>query len=302
MVEWLLIVYILISGILLWARYRQTPRNWILRWVLVAAFPLIGWLFPVFWPKSWLRPASPEQMEELFEHDGKGQQLSAIQMEFNSAEELNVVSIEEALLVNEHADRRRVMIQVLKQDAFKYMDILKKAISNEDTETSHYAVSAVMEIKRKLTLSMQELSVQYESNKQDPAVLQAYGEVLDQYMNSGFLDEKTLRNYRVSYIQVLDELIGIDPGMESAYQGKMESELELGLLREAERTAQLYLERFPQSEEAYLGLVKIYYHMRSYDNVQTVLELLKKSPLTLSNRALTLVRYWSGGAYSERRI
>lgn len=228
MVEWVLIVYILISGILLWVRYRQTPRNWVLRWVLVAAFPLIGWLFPLFWPKSWLRPASPEQMEELFEHDGKGQQLSAIQMEFNSAEELNVVSIEEALLVNEHADRRRVMIQVLKQDAFKYMDILKKAISNEDTETSHYAVSAVMEIKRKLTLSMQELSVQYESNKQDPAVLQAYGEVLDQYMNSGFLDEKTLRNYRVSYIQVLDELIGIDPGWNRLIKGKWSRSWSLG--------------------------------------------------------------------------
>ncbi len=302
MVEWVLIAYILISGALLWVRHRHTLRDWLLRWVVVSAFPLIGWLFPLFWPKSWLRPAGPERMAELFEPDGMEKQLSGIQMEFNPSEELNVVSIEEALLINEHADRRRVMIHVLKQDAFKYMDILKKAISNEDTETSHYAVSAVMEIKRKLTLSMQELSVQYESNKRDATVLQAYGEVLDQYMNSGFLDEKTLRNYRVTYIQLLNELIGVDPGRESAYRGKMEAELELGLLREAESTAQLYLERFPQSEEAYLGLVKIYYHMRSYDNVQTVLDLLKKSPLILSNRALTLVRYWSGGAHSERRI
>lgn len=302
MVELVLVIYILISGALLWARHRHAPREWAVKWIFVAALPLIGWLFPLLWPKSWLKPVDPARAAELFELEDIEGKRTAARMEFNTAEELNVVSVEEALLVNEHADRRRVMIHVLKQDAMKYMDILKIAVSNEDTETSHYAVSAVMEIKRKLTLSMQELSVRYESNKQDAAVLQAYGEVLNQYMASGFLDERTLNKYKFTYIQLLGELISLEPGNEPAYRGKMDAELEVGDLREAERTARMYLERFPHSEEAYLGLMKIYYHMRSYDNVQIILDLLKNSPLTLSNRALTLVRYWSGGVYSERRV
>ncbi|MEF2966823.1 hypothetical protein V3851_13355 [Paenibacillus sp. M1] len=292
---WAILLYLAVSGILLGIRYRRAPRDWLLRWMLVGFFPVVGWLFPLFWPKSWIRRIGEESMVKWFEPDEQSLRRTGIQMRLDTAEELSVLPVEEALLVNEHRDRRAVMINVLKQDAMQYMDILKKAVSNEDSETSHYAVSAVMEIKRKLTLSMQEIAVQYEDNRQDAAVLRSYGEVLKQYMKSGFLDERTLRNYKYTYLKLLDELIALAPDSEFAYPEKMETELEMGLLRDAEDTAKVYLERYPRSEEAYLGLLKVYYSMRSYDQVQTTLDALKRSPLILSNRALTVVRYWSGG-------
>jgi hypothetical protein len=295
--ELIFIFYILLSGILIKFIYRDSLREWLLKWLIVTALPVVGWLFPIFWPKHWFQTKSGEMETDLFElKDDPDLRQMGIHSMVEVEKELNVVSIEEALIVSEYAVRRKVMINVLKEDSMKYMDILQKAVSNEDTETSHYAVSAIMEMKRKLTLSLQELSLNYETNKDDAYILRTYADVLNNYMKSGFLDERTLRKYKFTYILVLEQLIGLLPEDDSAYIEKVDAELEVGGLLEAEKTALLYLDRHPESEDAYLCLLKVYFYMKSYIRLQEILNLLKRSPIRLSNRALTLVRYWSEGA------
>ncbi|OAB47257.1 hypothetical protein [Paenibacillus antarcticus] len=297
MVSLIFIIYILLSGAIIKIIYRDSLRDWSLKWLIVTALPVIGWLFPVFWPKRWFQSKSEGLGAELFEDAEEPlMQMNGIYNMVEVEKELNVIPIEEALIVNEYAARRTVMINVLKQDSMNYMDILQKAVSNEDTETSHYAVSAIMEMKRKLTLSLEELSLKYESNKDDAHILRTYSDVLSNYMKSGFLDERTLRKYKFTYILVLDQLITILPEDDSAYIEKVDTELEVGALLDAEKTALLYLNRRPHSEEAYLCLLKVYFYMKSYSRLQEILNSLKSSPISLSNRALTLVRFWSEGA------
>lgn len=297
MVELIFIVYILLSGILIKLIYRDLLREWLLKWLIVSALPIVGWLFPIFWPKHWFQSKRDAVESDLFEDkDDPDLHQIGIHTTVDVEKELNVVSIEEALLVSEYSARRAVMINLLKQDALNYMEILQKAINNEDTETSHYAVSAVMEMKRKLTVSIEELSLKYESNKEDVHTSRAYADVLHSYMKSGFLDERTLRKYKFTYILVLEQLISISPEDDFAYIEKVDAELEMGALLEAEQTALLYLDRFPHTEDAYLYLLKVYFYMKSYHKLQETLNLLKRSPLSLSNHALTLVRFWSEGA------
>ncbi|WP_438348665.1 hypothetical protein ACP8HI_24230 [Paenibacillus sp. FA6] len=297
MAKLIFIVYILLSGVFIKLIYRNLPREWLLKWLIVSALPVVGWLFPVFWPKQWVQAKNGEMDAGLFaDGDDPTVLQTGIHAMVEVEKELNVVSIEEALLVSEHAARRTVMINVLKQDSMNYMDILQKAVSNEDTETSHYAVSAVMEMKRKLTISLEELSFKYESNKEDATILRAYADVLSSYIKSGFLDERTLRKHKFTYILVLKQLIEVVPEEDAAYIEKVDAELEVGDLLEAENTALLYLDRIPQSEDAYLCLLKVYFYTRSYRKMQETLHLLKRSPLSLSHRALTLVRFWSEGA------
>ncbi|WP_054956287.1 hypothetical protein [Paenibacillus dakarensis] len=290
-------VYMMISGALLLLNNRIFSREWLLKWILVSIFPVVGWLFPVFWPKLWLQKKDLETLEKLIEMDDEPDlQTSGLYMNLERHKELNVVSVEEALIVSDHSDRRAVMIDVLKQDVMKYMDILQTAVSNEDTETSHYAVSAIMEIKRKLTLSLQQLSVEYEVNKEDANIVSDYAEVLKGYMQSGFLDARTLRKYQFTYLLVLEQLILITPNNEAAYTEKINTELDLGDFQTAENTALTNLKEHPDSEEAYLSLLKVYFYMKSYLKIQETVDSIKRSPLRLSNRALTLVRFWSEGA------
>ena len=295
MLELILIAYILLSGLFIKLIYRKDfPSEWLLKWLIVSALPVVGWLFPIFWPKRWFQL---KVNSDLFEDkDDPTAQQVGIRALVEVEKELNIVSIEEALIVSDYTTRRTVLINVLKQDSMNYMDILQKAVSNEDTETSHYAVSAVTEIKRKLTLSLEELALKYESNKEDAHILRTYANVLNSYMRSGFLDERTLRKYRFTYISVLEHLINIVPGDNSAYMEKVDAELEVKELVEAERTVLLFWDKHPESEDAYLSLLKVYFYMKSYNRLQETLNLLKKSPLRLSNHALTLVRFWSEGA------
>ena len=129
------------------------------------------------------------------------------------------------------------MIDVLKDDATRYMDVVKTAVENEDTETSHYAVSAIMEVKRKLALTIRQLSDEFARNPDDIGVACEYRDALKQYMDSGFMDENTLRVYRNKYIDVLRTIISKKDGdIENDYEEKMLCEIECADYTEAEQT------------------------------------------------------------------
>jgi len=290
-------IYIILSGGLLALWYRHSWSEWLLRFLIVTVFPVIGWLFPLFWPERQYTNSNNEfhdyitkqQEEHKLRHVG-------IYSEVEAEKELNVIPIEEALLVSEHQVRRKVMIDVLKQDSTHYLEILQTAVSNEDTETSHYAVSAIMEVKRKLLLAIQELSVQYETNKNDEYLVQTYAEVLKGFLRSGFLDDRTFMKYQYTYLELLGQLIDLSEHTEWAYKEKVDTELALGLYAVAEGTSNRFIERFPLSEDAYLCLLGVHFATRSSSKLHHTLERLKQSPVKLSNRALTLVRFWSEGA------
>lgn len=290
-------LYVLLSAVLLGLRYRKSPRDWLLRVILVTAFPIVGWLFPLFWPKDLHRDAD-EEFSDYVTRQQEEHQVRRIGLysRMETEKELSVIPIEDALLISEHQTRRRVMIDVLKQDTNHYLEILQRAVSNEDTETSHYAVSAIMEVKRKMLLALQDLSVQYENNKQDEYVVRTYAEVLKGFMSSGFLDGRTLLKHRYTYLAVLESLTELAENSEWAYHEKVNVELELGMFAEAETTGLLYIEKHPFSEDAYLCLLKVYYTTKSAVKLYETLDRLKRTPMRLSNHALTLVRFWSEGA------
>lgn len=292
------LVYIAVSAIVLALLKRGSSLGeWLVSWVIVSALPVVGWLLPLFWPKR-LYLAAGEGLDEymLQQHEEQKVFHVGIYSEVEAEKERNVIPIEEALLVNEHQVRRRVMIDVLKQDTRQYLEILQAAVRNEDTETSHYAVSAIMEVKRKLLLSIQELSVEYENDKEDLTVIKTYAEVLQGFLRSGFLDERTYKKYQYTYLELLMQWTQLSPQDEEPFREKLETELSLGMVSEAEMTGLRFIERHPSSEDAYLGLLKVYFQMRSSVKLMQALEQLKQSPVKLSNRALTMVRFWSEGA------
>ncbi|MFJ8065531.1 hypothetical protein ACIQYS_12940 [Psychrobacillus sp. NPDC096426] len=293
-------LYIILSAIILLFISERNLKEWLFKMTIVSFLPIIGWFLPIVWLKKFIKNRG-----ELFgayinkQDEDISLELLAIQEKVEKEKELNIVPIEDALVMSDFSTRRKVMIDVLKEDAMQYMEVIKKAVLNEDTETSHYAVTAVMEVKRKLSISLQELSVKFDQNKKDNHLARAYAHVLKEYMRSGFLDDQTLRKYKYIYIQVLHQLIRTDDGDEETFEEKIKTEVEMKEYLHAENTCLEYLQQYPHSENPYIYLMKLYYTTKSTIKLQNILDELKKSTITLSNRALTIVRYWSGGTKYE---
>jgi len=61
----------------------------------------------------------------------------------NADEESNFVSIREAVAVSDYRNQRQLMMNILKRDTKKTLGSLSYALNSEDSETSHYAASAL---------------------------------------------------------------------------------------------------------------------------------------------------------------
>lgn len=262
----------------------------------VSFLPIIGWFLPSIWPTrffksdpSYFPSYMNKQLNDLVI------ELRGVQQSIKKDKELNVISIEEALIVNDYPTRRRVLIDVLKEDALKYIDVLKRAVLNEDSETSHYAVTAVTEVKRELTLLLQQLAVQYSENPRDSKIANTYADVVKEYLRSGFLDASTARQYQILYTQILDNLIRNQDATEITFENKINMELDLKDYANAENTAKQFINQFPLCEIGYIKLMAIYFELRSYKRLHEKIYQLKNSPIILSNQAMTIIRYWAEG-------
>ncbi|WP_146548998.1 hypothetical protein [Rummeliibacillus suwonensis] len=294
------ILYMIISAIILGFMAKKSVKEWFLKIIIVSFVPIIGWFFPIIWSKM-LIPNKGETLDSYLkkQNDDIEIELLAKEETIEREKELNIIPIEEALVISDFTTRRKVMLDVLKKDAIQYIDVIKMAVLNDDSETAHFAVAAVMEVKRKLSLSLQTFSVEFEKDPYHSMIARSYAQVLREYMKSGFLDEKTLKKYKYTYIQVLEQLIDNGEGDQITFEEKMKVEMELHEYANAEKTGLQYLQYFPGIEEPYICLLDYYYTTKSKISMQRVLDELMNSTIQFSNRALTIVRYWSGGQENE---
>lgn len=294
------ILYMIISAIILGFMAKKSVKEWFLKIIIVSFVPIIGWFFPIIWSKM-LIPNKGETLDSYLkkQNDDIEIELLAKEETIEREKELNIIPIEEALVMSDFTTRRKVMLDVLKKDAMQYIDVIKMAVLNDDSETAHFAVAAVMEVKRKLSLSLQTFSVEFEKDPYHSMIARSYAQVLREYMKSGFLDEKTLKKYKYTYIQVLEQLIDNGEGDQITFEEKMKVEMELHEYANAEKTGLQYLQYFPGIEEPYICLLDYYYTTKSKISMQRVLDELMNSTIQFSNRALTIVRYWSGGQENE---
>lgn len=290
----LFLLYVIISTLLILYLSKGQKEVFLFKWIIVIFLPIIGWFFPSIWPKKWIKNNENYFANYLNEQTGDiTVELSIEKQKLERQEELNILSIEEALIINDYATRRKVLIDVLKQDAMQYIDALKMAVINEDTETSHYAATAVIEVKRELTLLLQKLAVEFSQKPHDSNVAITYAEVIQEYLRSGFLDSQSQKQYKLIYSQIIDQLIQNNDATEQHFVNKISNDLSLNDVQNAENTIKPFKKAYPLSEQAFFSAMTIYFKKRSLNRLASELNELKASPIVLSSNGLKIVRYWS---------
>ena len=117
-------------------------------------------------------------------------------------DDAGVVPLEEALIVNDPAYRRRLMLSMLTEEPDAYLAQLQAAKLNDDVEVAHYAATAVAQISKESDLKLQQLERAF---KTDPSShnLDAYCDFLGAYLDSGLAEGRVAQIQRQQYARLL---------------------------------------------------------------------------------------------------
>lgn len=211
----------------------------------------------------------------------------------NLQEALNIVSVKEALLASDTGEKRSLIRSLLKKDIGMYSKSVRDALDDDDTETTHYAASAVMEIYRKMTLHMQKLEslCLLEPLNMDNKL--AFLDAAKEYADSGILSHRDEKLNRSKYIGAAKE---IDIAQPELLRTEHYATLVDFLLQANEKadalTWALRAKDLFKDEESYLNALRACYERGEQKMFAAILEELKQSEIALSEKAVDRLRYW----------
>lgn len=297
MFKWIFIYNFICIIYIYFFQYRR-KKKWLAQYLIAFFFPFLGFLLIYLMNKK-VRSQKEAIPEWLMRQKTDLNQREFSIFKEDVEKERNVVPIEDALILNENKVRRTMLLDILKKESIQNIESIKFALENEDSETSHYAATAIMELKRKLLNSMQSLDTQVDENPNDVKVLSAYKEVITQYINSGFLDEKTLLKNKYNYSTILEKMIEIQPSEESYFVEKISCDLSLAEYTTARNYCDLFVRLHPDCEDAYFMDMQIHYLMKNSEGFEKSLNDLRKSSVRLSPNGLSKLRFWLQGEWYE---
>jgi len=282
----------LIYGCLL-ARQKVSWQYGLFGVVLSIVLPGVGFLF------IWICDAisehyKPKAYSELYIDRDFHADNFRILKDVDYEKEANYVSMEEALSVGTFEYRRKMVMQLLEEkDTMQYLDILQKALQNEDTETSHYASSVIMELQRVVQEELMEKEAQYAANPDDLTCAKEWEALLYEVLCSNLYDEFNKKRYFIKYADISDKLLEREKPEENLFKHKIQILLFEKNYTDANVLCERYLVCYPYSEDAVLYRMEVYIQARDTGGMKKFLQNLSSRPVILTQKTLQYVRIFN---------
>lgn len=208
-------------------------------------------------------------------------------------DDAGVVPLEEALIVNDLGDRRRLMLSILTEDPDAYLAQLQAAKLNDDVEVAHYAATAVAQISKESDLKLQQLERAF---KADPSAqnLDAYCDYLGTYLDSGLAEGRVAQIQRQQYARLLARRCEHEESLELriAYAGAL---ADAGDIDEAARIANRLMVDAPDEQETWMLCLRLAVMHRDGDAVQQVIDAIDNQHVYLSAKNREELAFWRNG-------
>ncbi len=204
-----------------------------------------------------------------------------------------VVPLEEALIVNDPGDRRRLMLSMLTEDPDAYLAQLQAAKLNDDVEVAHYAATAVAQISKESDLKLQQLERAF---KTDPSVqnLNAYCDYLGTYLASGLAEGRVAQIQRQQYARLLARRCEREDGL--ALRVRYATALpDAGEVDEAEDVAERLVVDAPDEQDVWMLCLRLAVLRRDGEMVRRVIDAVDKQHVYLSAENREKMAFWCEG-------
>lgn len=207
-----------------------------------------------------------------------------------------VVPLEEALLVNSSAQKRKLILSVLTDDPAGYYDLLQQARMDNDSEVVHYASTALSQITKEADLKLQKQEQRYASAPDDTAVLEEYCNYLESYLESGFVQGKAAEIQYHQLEQLLKKRMeNIGRHRSCTLECRLaDVQLSLAEYDRAGKTLEDITTRWPQRETPWLLRLRLSAALRDGLAIQETLRQIEEKEVYLSAKGREIVRFWRG--------
>jgi len=209
------------------------------------------------------------------------------------AEELDIVPFEEAMAVGTTDEKRSLLLDILKRDMVRSSRIAHSALDDKDSETSHYAAAATMEIYRKLKNNITRIEAELAEDKQDTSKRREYLDALYEFISSNVMSKRDYMINATKFIQLFNETHAsyADVLQCKDYMHQADFLMETNNPFIAEKVARNAKSLF-YNEDVYLKLMEIYFTIKNQVDFKNIFEELKRANISLSNHGLETLRFW----------
>ena len=216
--------------------------------------------------------------------------------------ETDHVPMEEALQLSDREYRRRVVMRLLDvEDPLVYLPALRRALSNEDGETSHYASVAILELRRKVQRQLDEAAARWRKAPRDDRVCAQWEELMYRVLDCDLYDADDRRRLLGRYCALSDRMLRAPRPSENCLHHRIALELEQGRHARAQRLCTRYLDLYPASEAAVRDQLAVCVHSKNGDGMKSFLSGLRSRPVLLTAQTLAWVRAFRKEGSGEHR-
>lgn len=210
-------------------------------------------------------------------------------------EELNIVPLQEAMLIEDKNNLRRLMLNILRNDFSQSLPSIASALSSEDSEASHYAASAIMDITSAFRNNLQNYYKEFTENPRDAELGNLLLEYMYRILRTGIFSDVEKASY-VFTMQKCCELFYENnrKQMEArCYSWITQLLTDIQEYEQAKIWAERLMENHPRESESYRCCLRLYYTIHDNDSFLQCLNKLKSSSIPIEQDLLDMIRFYT---------
>lgn len=235
-----------------------------------------------------------EREQDLPKFEESNYALSRRSLVLDETSDNRVIPLEEALVMEDPAVRRKLILEIVQENPEHYIALLKKVRLGNDSEVSHYASTAIMQVQRAYETALRNKEQQLNQKQYNKEVLMDYINVMKEYIQSGLMGDNVLtaqrRKLNTLYVNIISEY----DGNKILYKDAIDNLIELNDYTAAESMLLEADIKWKSDEDFFLLKMKLFYETKNRWAMRKEIHFVKESGMYLSPSTREVMEFWRG--------
>lgn len=202
-----------------------------------------------------------------------------------------LVPMEEALIVNNPAERRELIMDVLNDNPKEYIRFLQSAGDNDDTEVVHYAVTAMVEISKENDFMLQKLDAQYRQSPDDFDVISRYCDFLQNCLEQKLMQGQVEKMNRIFINELFEKKVKVTSDI-ADYVNFAKNNMKLKDWTAAKAIIDNMEKLFPEDEQFLMLKIDYFASLGKGEKIRQLIDMIETKRIYLSPKAKEEIAFW----------